>query len=410
MSLHSPSKRHNSIGWASRLLSERAAPAGPRRPRRRRPALEALEGRALLSFLGSEHRVSTNPQPTDNITAANASSANGTSVAVWVNEFSPTDFDIWAQRFDTSGHATGNPIEVDFTTADSFEPAVAMDASGRFVVTWYDIESPSEAHVVYMREFNASGVAITGKTQVSSSTSGLDYFPKVAMSGNSFVIAYDHFVGGVDEVAARRYTYSAGVPVGGGNFVVATNAIAPSVAMAPNGAFDIAYEFEFSSTDHDIDMALYQKSGAFLTTVGVNTDTNYESAPSVAMDNAGNAVVAYTENFPLFDGIFANRVTSGGSVGGRIEVSAVFGIDEINASVALAPTGGQFVVAYDNDNGTVSVTEMGSDDSVLATLGPVTGSNPAISIDGFDRYLVTYQRFNASTGHEDIFSRRDFLS
>jgi hypothetical protein len=390
--------------------SVKAAGPATRRSRRSRPILEALEGRALLSFSGSEHRVSLNPQTTDNITADNASSAHGTSVAVWVNEYTPTDFDIWAQRFDRTGHTTGNPIEVDFSTADSFEPAVAMDASGRFVVTWYDIESPSAAHVVYMREFNAAGVAITGKAQVSGSTSGLDYSPKVAMSGNSFVIAYDHFVGGVDQVAARRYTYAAGVFVGGGNFVVATDAIAPSVAMAPNGAFDIAYEYEYSATDHDIDMALYQKSGAYLTTAGVNTDTNYESAPSVAMDSGGNAVVVYTEDFSGFDGIFANRVTGGGSVGGTIEVSAVFGIDEINASVALAATGGQFVVAYDNDNGTVSVTEMGSDNSVLATLGPVTGDVPAISIDGFDRYAVTYERFNASSGHEDIFNRRALLS
>src|SRR5262245_55824721 len=72
-----------------------------RRLRRRRPALEALEQRNLLSFIGSEHQVSS--QTTDNFSSDNASSDNGTSVAVWVNSFSNSDHDIWAQRFDLGG-------------------------------------------------------------------------------------------------------------------------------------------------------------------------------------------------------------------------------------------------------------------------------------------------------------------
>src|SRR5690348_16783750 len=118
--------------------SEKALVRGTRRTRRHRPAVEALEGRALLSFLGSESRVSLNPQDTINSDADNASSPDRTSVAVWVNSFSDGDHDIWAQRFDSYGHAAGAPIQVDFTPADSYAPHVSMDGHGRFVVTWED--------------------------------------------------------------------------------------------------------------------------------------------------------------------------------------------------------------------------------------------------------------------------------
>jgi len=37
------------------------------------------------------------------------------------------------------------------------------------------------------------------------------------------------------------------------------------------------------------------------------------------------------------------------------------------------------------------------------------GNSPALGIDGFGRYIVTYTHFNGSTGHFDIFSRRDVL-
>ena len=64
------------------------------------------------------------------------------------------------------------------------------------------------------------------------------------------------------------------------------------------------------------------------------------------------------------------------------------------------------MVAYDTEIG-VQVTEMSAFDTSLATLGPVSGFDPAISIDGFDRYLVTYMRFNSLSGHNDIFGRRE---
>jgi hypothetical protein len=75
--------------------------------------------------------------------------------------------------------------------------------------------------------------------------------------------------------------------------------------------------------------------------------------------------------------------------------------------VALAETGGMFVVAYNTESG-VQVTELSASNSPVTTLGPVTGSNPAISIDGYNRYLVTYTYFNGS--NDDIFSRRDLLT
>ena len=58
----------------------------------------------------------------------------------------------------------------------------------------------------------------------------------------------------------------------------------------------------------------------------------------------------------------------------------------------------------------VHVTEMSASDTELETHALFTGFDPAVSIDGSDRYLVTYTRFNSSSGHNDIFSRRDFLS
>ena len=137
------------------------------------------------------------------------------------------------------------------------------------------------------------------------------------------------------------------------------------------------------------------------------------------MDNAGNAVAAYREQVGTTYGIYANRLSSGGVVSDQILVNSNNGSNLTSPSVALAPTTGQFVVAYNTGSG-VEHTEMGSNNSKLATFGPIIvssgefnfydASDPDVSIDGHGRYVVTYTLFNTSTNHDDIFSQHHFLS
>jgi hypothetical protein len=399
-------------------LTDRAAASAARSRssrRARRPALEALETRCVLSFIGSAHLVNP-PNSTDDDVSANASSQNGTSVVVWQNAFSSTDHDILAQRYNKTGAKVGSMILVDFTTADSYAPSVAMDAKGRFVVAWFDQSGTSGSTTnVLMRYYNADGTPINSITQVT--TSGLDLGPTVAASNGSFVITWSHVFSPADnDVYAERFTSNGAVPVGGGTIPVNIDTNfedAPSVAMSPSGNFDIAYERQFSGSDFDIYMSQYSSSGSFLRSLGINTDTQQELYPRVAMDNAGNAVVAYQIFVGSDWGVYANRVTSGGSVGSVIDVEDFSGVDETDAAVALAPTGGLYVVSYELNSGSggFQVTEMSASDSPLATLGPVTGFNAAISIDGFNRYLVTYTYGTVTNGSNlDIYSRRDLLT
>jgi hypothetical protein len=390
----------------------KAACPGARRTRRSRPALESLEGRTLLSFAGSEHRISLNSQASDNSESDNASSRNGTSVAVWVNAISSTQHHIWAQRFDQNGQAAGAPFQVDsLGTGDSYAPHVAMDGSDRFVVTWENL-NPDGTYNVMMRCFSALGATLTDITRVSAAGS-YDYDPDVAASNGSFVITWAHPASATNgDIYAERFVVSNGVPQGQGIFIVngdGNSEARPSVAMQQNGIFDIAYERQFSGSDWDILASQYDGSGALVRgDVHINFDASTELNPSISMDNNGNAVVAYQEQVGSGTGIYANRLSAGGIVSGRITVQDAAGINETDAAVALTPTVGAFVVAYQTPSG-VQGTEMGSNNASLATLGPVVGFGSAASVDGFNRLVVTYTRSNSLTNHDDIFSRRDFL-
>src|SRR5262249_19257038 len=137
--------------------------------------------------------------------------------------------------------------------------------------------------------------------------------------------------------------------------------------------------------------------------------------PDVAMDNAGNAVVAYQKaNFATGNQeVKAHRVSNTGVVGQEIAIDSDSAGQKEEPSVAIAPTGGAFVVAYESlvnqPPVKVEVAEVSSTDQVLSKLGPVAGTTPSVCIDGFNRYLVAYTKSVDST-NVDTFTRRALLT
>ena len=178
--------------------------------------------------------------------------------------------------------------------------------------------------------------------------------------------------------------------------------------MTPDGRFDVAWEQTFSATDHDIYLNRYSASGGLLGTNTVAFSTADDSAPSVSMDNSGNAVVAWNEQ----------RTTSrrGGSARpvarGPRSISPAPRTRSEAPSVALKPGGGGFVVAYrrsslgDLRNLDFRVAEVSAFDTVT-TFDAGRGAG-AVSIDAFGDYLLTYTAFDAG-GDTNIHSRRGRL-
>jgi hypothetical protein len=382
------------------------------RSTRRRPAIEMLEGRALLSLVGPEQIISRNPQSTDNLESSVASSNNGTSVAAWVNAYSQSDHDIWAQRFDEFGQPTGSPIQVDFTTANSYLPRVAMDGNGRFVVTWQNVDSLGNSSIM-MRYFDASNAPIT---PIATITSGSNEFqPAVAASNGSFVITWVHQYSTTDrDIYAERFVVTNGLPFAQGVFGVnvdTNDELATSVAMAPDGRFDVAYERHYSGEDWDIFANQYSGGGTLLRAmIPINFDGLPEFAPSISMDNAGDAVVAYQRYNGVDFGIDVNRLTSTGSVGPMITVQDVVGINETDPTVALLPTGGRFVVSFQLNDTAIAVSEFAANDVQVANWSPLGGNQPSVTLNSFGQYFVTYTRFDPATGHQNIFGQRGLVN
>jgi hypothetical protein len=390
--------------------SRQASSYLPTRSRKCLPSLETLEGRQLMS-LGAEFLAPVNTKvQSDQFSSANASSSNGSSVAVWVDTFNPADHDIRAQRFNAAGFKTGPEIVVSSDGRNEFTPAVAMDRLGNFVVTWTQALSGGDFNVIAQR-FNAAGTRVGGVVPVGVGTFK-EYSPSVAMDARGdFVVAYTRDTNNINpDVFAKRYDVN--------NTLTAVTAVAvstfaesnASVAMSPDGRFDVAWEQTISTHDHDIYLTRFNASGGALGSVAVAVSSDLDRRPSVSMDNSANAVVAWQQQGGVSPSIKARRISAGGAAGSPITI-AVAGQTLSDTKVALKQGGGGFVVVYNSLDGAgnVKVAEVSSSGTV--TTFNVNGrGDPAVSINGFGDYLVTYTSSDGVPGGLNIRGRRGHLS
>jgi hypothetical protein len=338
----------------------------------------------------------------------NATNAGGDSVVVWEDEFSPLDWDILAQRFNSFGGRVGPEVLVSFSSLSESSPHVALDDFGRFIVTWVQYLPGGDSNVV-ARRFDANGNPLGGVIPVGAGTfQEIDPDVAVDIQGN-FVVSYTRNTNNNNpDIFAKQYNSSGQLT----NVVnVAISSLAEthsSVAMTPDGRFNVAWEEAFSSSDHDIKMARYGASGVQLPfgISPISLSTANDMMPSLSMDNSGNAVVAWER-----DGdIEARRVSSSGAMGPEISIASTSNIER-HASVALKRGGGGFVVAYDSTpsfvfNLSYRVAEVSAFDTVTL-VGSGFGASPAVSIDAFGGYLMTYttlERFD-----QNISGRRGLL-
>ena len=183
-----------------------------------------------------------------------AMDSRGDFIITWEspNKTNPNGkYDIYAQRYDSTGTPQGSEFLVNtYTTDQQMNPSVAMDSKGDFVIAWM-AGSSTISYGIYAQRYSAAGAAQGSEFQVNNYTTGQQFYPSVAMdSQGDFAISWAIYdtVGSFSiwDVFARVYN-AAGV-VQGSEFLVNTYPIglpvdgANAIAMDSRGDFIIAWE------------------------------------------------------------------------------------------------------------------------------------------------------------------------
>jgi hypothetical protein len=257
-----------------------------------------------------------------------------------------------------------------YTTGSQYSAAVASDAAGNFVVTWLSYGPFGTISGVVARRFSAGGQPLGPELQVNNDTINGDGSPRVASdaSGNFVVVWESAGDGSYAGIFARRFT-AGGVPLGP-QFQVNTytpdQQAFPAVASDPSGNFVVVWESTGQDgDDRGVFARLFDSSGAPRgAEFQVNTyTTGPQGEAAVAMDAAGNFVVAWDSVFhevgDTLGEIIARRFTASGAPrGGEFRVNTLTLAEQLAPAVA-SDADGNFVVAWDDDQGGVTFDVLG---------------------------------------------------
>jgi hypothetical protein len=385
-----------------------------------------LEDRVVPSVTGSEFRV--NPSVAgDQFDADVASNASGQSVVVWregdtgeimARVYAPGDG--WGDEIVVRGLGIHGP---------GSEPSVAMDDDGFFVVAWTDtlFFAGETFQSVWARQYFSGGLPRTDAFVVADHPDRADYAPDVAVdpSGTgigNFVVSYTQDYSATDkDVRVVRFLDGATAPISGSDVRIGTSngdevENKSSVAVDDDGNYSVAYQdATFAAPSNtNIRLARYTSSGTRLQDVQIAGASFKESNPSVAMDDAGNTVVAWQQQNPTSAGgwnIRAKRVSASGSLGSTIQIASTSASETLPA-VAVQRSTGDYVVAFQSKSGSnaarvkVSERRATGTDAGLHDLGSAR-TRPAVGIDGLGNYLVTFQA--SDTSENGIYGRRGVL-
>jgi len=246
--------------------------------------------------------------------------------------------------------ATGDEFIVNIQTANSQNtPAIAMDDDGDFVITWESDDQDGDGTGIYAQRYDATGLALGREFLVNTYTTGDQESPSIAMdSDGDFVVAWqsEDQDGDGNGVYAQRFS-ALGVAEGE-EFLVNTyitgDQESPSVAIDGAGDFVVAWQSEDQDGDGDgVYAQRFSSLGDF-----EGEEFSVKFAPVGAMDSDGDFVIVWQSNGQDGDGngIYGQRYNVAGEAeGGEFSVNIYTTSDQNSPSIAMDDDG-DFVVAW----------------------------------------------------------------
>ena len=343
----------------------------------------------------------------------------GDFVVVWNSHFQDgQESGIFGQRFSSTGAALGGEFQVnEFTLNDQSRPSVASSASGDFVVVWQSAGQDSDDLGIVARRFSSAGAPVATEFQVTTYTTTNRDYPSLAVAPDGdFVVVWQSYVLGDTDTRAivgRRFS-SAGDPLGSElqiNTLTGNNPRVPSVAMAADGRFVVAWEtYPDDFSEYGAVAQRFSSEGAPLGgEMQVGTFTAFVDYVTVAVHGDGGFVVvweSYGED-GYGGGIFARRFSSSGdALADELQINTYTDGGEFAPALAVTPDGGFIVVwgAYLDAGGdgtfarryTSAGTPLADAFQVSSFTSIIVGY-PAIAIDAAGDFVVAW----GSYGQDD---------
>lgn len=287
--------------------------------------------------------------------------ADGDFIVTWSGADTGDTRGVVGQRFDSAGARLGDSFQVNtYTTSLQLYPSMAVGADGGFVVVWASFGQDGDGSGIFLQRFDSTGAAAGDEVQVNTTTFANQIDPKVAsLDDGDFVVVwtdYGALDGDAQGVFAQRFD-SAGLPVEGELQVNTTTLgyqFRPDVASVGKGFVVVWADGTIDGSLAGIGAQRFDETGSPVgSELLVNTYTIVsQNTPSVTGFADGEFVVAWRSPFQDGDdqlGLFGQRIDSSGNfVGGEFHINTTMEEDQLTPELA-AGRRGEFVAVWESD-------------------------------------------------------------
>jgi hypothetical protein len=311
---------------------------------------------------------------------------------------------IYARRYDSQGIGQGTEFRVNTYTDDGqYEPSIAMNSNGDFVITWDSYQQDGDQSGVFGKGFDRDGIQQGTEFQVNQYFTNNQYQPVTAIdNGTNFVIAWtsrNQDDPNSDGIFARTFHTLSG----------------PSGSSGTSGTSGTSGSSGSSCTPG--------LSGSPVSTISGETrinsyTTNFQVMPSVARSTNGDFVVVWESWEQDCNGIevYAQRYSSDGvPAGSEFRINNTTDGDQEKKSVAM-DSQGNFVVAWTTpgEGGFKDVYARKFDNSgnpfsdEFLVNSFTTGNQwyPDVAFDGSGNFVITWASENQDSSGWGIYAQR----
>lgn len=273
--------------------------------------------------------------------------ATGRFAVVWTSQDQDgTTASVYFRCFAADGTALTGEIRANASdTGDQLNAVIGMNATnGDLVVAW-DGDGP-DGQSVFFRRFSWNGTALDSVDRAAGSLNS-EINPAVAMDATGrFVIAWEQGA----HIYFQRYD-AAGAATGSAAQVdgLLDDSTGPAVAMDEQGNFLVTYQEK--TLLPGVRGRAFLADGTPRTLTAFQIDSGDATSPSIAMAADGAAVVVYQKSGDgAGKGVYASRIGPDGLVAGTpFLVNQYTAKDQTSASVAIRDAS-HFVVAWSGES------------------------------------------------------------
>jgi len=336
----------------------------------------------------------------------------GNFVIVWQDRRNLNN-DIYFQRYNSIGVPIGPNILVndDNNNKEQLRPAVAMNPSGKFIIVWEDYRSFGN---IYFQIYNSDGTPQGSNTIATDNTSNIKiYNPAVAIDkdGNFVIVWEDNRINVNFDIFMRRFN-SNGVAQGTAVrvnqlFGGSNNCSNPEIAYDNFGNFIVTWTRS--------GLVIFQRYDMNGNTIGVNNTLNYGITPSISINLSGKFVITWHYiNIAGIHSIFFQRFNQDGSFQGLFTIVNDNNYGERALPKVVWTTPDNFIIVWQDSRRNQKDIylqmfdslgiQQGINKKVNDDFGGNVQVNSKVAMDSSGNFVIVWQ--DNRNGNNDIYFQR----